>query len=218
MLVLIGPAKAGLDASLSTSGKQPLVLIPQQVLLHLPHRIARQLRHHKTLLGNLEVGQLRLKLGHDGIGIQFGTGLGDDHSNAHFAKVGVRHADQGAFGHAGHVVDVALDLCRIDVVAAADDEVFAAAYDVDVAALIDLAHVTGLEVAVFGELFRRLLGHAPVALEHVVALDLDAADLAHGQVFAVVALHAQAHARQGEADGATTAPILAFVSLFGAVG
>ncbi|MNV31507.1 hypothetical protein D3C71_1228180 [compost metagenome] len=88
----------------------------------------------------------------------------------------------------------------------------------DVAAFIDLAHIASLEVTVFRELFSRLLGHAPVALEHVGALDLDAADLAHGQVFAVVALHAQADARQGEAHGAATALILALVALVSGVG
>jgi hypothetical protein len=70
-----------------------------------------------------------------------------------FAEVGVRHADHRALGHAGHVVEVALDLGGIDVVAAADDQVLAAADDGDVAALVHLADVAGLEPAVGGELF-----------------------------------------------------------------
>ena len=50
------------------------------------------------------------------------------------AEIGMRHADDGALDDAGDRVDLALDLLRIDVVAAGDDEVLAAADDVDVAA------------------------------------------------------------------------------------
>jgi hypothetical protein len=68
--------------------------------------------------------------------VERGAGLGNHHRHAHFAEVGVRHPDHRALGHAGHVVDVALDLGRVDVVAAADDQVLAAADDGDVAALV----------------------------------------------------------------------------------
>src|SRR5690606_7163615 len=104
----------------------------------------------------------------------------DHHGHAHFPKIGVRHAHQRAFGHPGHFVDVALDFGRVHVVAAADDQVLAAAHDAHVVALVYPAHVAGLEPAVGRELLGRFLGHAPVALEHVGALHLDVADLAHG--------------------------------------
>ena len=60
----------------------------------------------------------------------------------------MRHADDGALDDAGERVDLALDLLRIDVVAAGDDEVLAAPDDVDVAARVDLAEVAGDEEAV----------------------------------------------------------------------
>lgn len=188
----------------------------QQRLLHLAHRVARQFGHDEAALGNLEVRELRLELRHDGVGIDDGARLGDHDGHAHFAEVGVRHADDRALGHAGHLVDVALDLRRVDVVAAADDQVLAAADDGDVAAAVDLADVAGFEEAVGGEFFRRLLGHAPVAGEHVRAIDLDAADIVGGAVVALLVAHAQLHARQGETDGAATA--LALLGLVGVGG
>jgi hypothetical protein len=55
------------------------------------------------------------------------------------------------FGHAGHVVDAGFDLGRVDVVAAADDQVLAAADDGDIAVGIHAADVAGLEPAIGGE-------------------------------------------------------------------
>jgi hypothetical protein len=49
--------------------KRTWALRPQQRLLHLAHGVARQLGHDEAALGDLEVGQLRLELGHDGIGV-----------------------------------------------------------------------------------------------------------------------------------------------------
>lgn len=40
------------------SGKEPFVLVAQQVLLHFAHGVARQLFDHKALLGDFEVGKL----------------------------------------------------------------------------------------------------------------------------------------------------------------
>ena len=49
--------KDGLHAN-GDSGEKSFVLIPQQVLLHLAHGVARQLLDHKALLRDFEVGQL----------------------------------------------------------------------------------------------------------------------------------------------------------------
>ena len=117
----------------------------------------------------------------------------------------MRYADKGALGYACHVVDVAFNLCGVDVVATADDEVFAAAYDGDVATVVDFSDVAGFEIPVRRELFLRLFGHAPVTFEDIRALDLDAADFACWQSCAFVILHPQAHTREREADAAATA-------------
>src|SRR5205085_4733249 len=123
--------------------------------------------------------------------VDVGPRLRDDDRDPHFAEVRVRHAHDRALRDAGHVVDVALDLRRVDVVAAADDQVLAAADDGDVAALVHLADVAGAEPAVVGELLPGLLRHAPVALEHIGAFHLDAADLACRDLAALVVAHPQ---------------------------
>src|SRR6516225_4200506 len=94
----------------------------------------------------------------------------------------MRYADDRALHHARKPVDLALHLLGIDVVAAADDEILAAAQDMDIAALIDLAEIAGDEEAVGTELGRGLLGIAPIALEDVRPLDLDHPGLAAGQL------------------------------------
>jgi hypothetical protein len=49
------------------------------------------------------------------------------------SEIGVRHADHGGFDHARHGVDLALDFLRVDVEAAGDHEILAAAEDVHIA-------------------------------------------------------------------------------------
>src|SRR4029079_18960058 len=89
----------------------------------------------------------------------------------------MRHADHGGFDHTRHGVDLALDFLRVDVEAARDHEILAAAEDVPVALGIDLAEVAGDEEAVVTEFGFCLLRHPPITLEHVRALGLDPADL-----------------------------------------
>src|SRR4029078_12467222 len=108
----------------------------------------------------------------------------------------------GGFGDAGQLVADAFDLGRVDVVAAADDQVLAAADDGDVAQGVDHADVAGAKPAVGAELGARLLGHAPVAGEDVRAAHLDRADRALGNDGAVAVDDAQADAGQRKADRA----------------
>ena len=111
--------------------------------------------------------------------------------------------DHGAFDDAGHGVDLVLDFLRVDIEPPGDDEILAATHDMHIAALVDLAEIAGDEEAVGPELRRRLLGHAPVPLENVRALDLDHADLALRDRRARVGIaDAGGHARQGHAHGA----------------
>jgi CubicO group peptidase (beta-lactamase class C family) len=83
------------------TAEQPLVLLAQQVLLHLAHGVARQLGHHEAALGNLEVGQLDFSSATIWRRLERGPRLGDHDGHAHLAEIRVRHADQRAFGHAG---------------------------------------------------------------------------------------------------------------------
>src|SRR5699024_4860860 len=80
--------------------------------------------------------------------------------------------------NARQIVDHLLDFLRVDVVAARDHEILGAPDDADIAARIDRAEIAGDEKSVRAELFGRLLGHLPVALEDVRTAHLDHADLA----------------------------------------
>src|SRR5690606_1633093 len=130
------------------------------------------------------------------------------------AEVGVRQTDHRALDDAGQRVDLGLHLLRIDVEAAGDDQVLAAADDVDVAVGVDHAQVAGDEVAVGAELGGGLLGLAPVAGEDVGAPALDHADLARRRLAAGGGIgDAQSDARQRVADRA--GPALAVVGVGG---
>ena len=115
----------------------------------------------------------------------------------------MRDADHGRLGDAGQRVDLALDLLRIDVEAAGDDQVLGAPDDRDVAARVDPSEIAGDEETVGAELGRGLVGHPPIALEDVRAADLDHAELAVGQWSAGLGIgDADLDPRQGKADRA----------------
>src|SRR5579872_7486103 len=99
----------------------------------------------------------------------------------------VRHADHGGLGDRGMLVEHLLDLARVDVVAAADDQVLLAVHDVEVAVLVDPGQVAGVEPAVADRLGGGL-GPLPVALHDVRPADDDLAHLALG-LLAVLVVH-----------------------------
>jgi len=103
----------------------------------------------------------------------------------------VRKADDSAFDNACQRVDLGFDLLWIDVEAAGDDQILAAAQDVDVTPVVDLAEIAGDEKTVGMKLGRRLFRHAPVALEHIGAAHLDIADIVHCARLAFLAKAAQ---------------------------
>ena len=78
-----------------------------------------------------------------------------------------------------------LDLARVDVVAAADDHVFLAVDDEEVAVLVHRGHVAGVEPAALHDLLGGVRA-AQVALHDVVAADHDLADLALRDLVVVV--------------------------------
>ena len=94
------------------------------------------------------------------------------------AQLGVRDAEDGRLAYGRMLVEHLLDLARIDVVAAADDQVLLAVDDEEVAVLVDPCHVARDEPAVVGDRLGGRVGPLPVAVHHVVPTDLDLADLA----------------------------------------
>ncbi len=56
-----------------------------------------------------------------------------NHRRHRLAEVAMRQADDGCLDNSGERVDLGLDLLRIDIEAAGDDEILAAAGDRDIA-------------------------------------------------------------------------------------
>ncbi len=79
----------------------------------------------------------------------------------------------------------ALDLDRVDVVAAAYVHLLAATDEAQAAAVVDPAEVAGADEAVGSERGPRLLGVAPVARHHCGGAQADLADLVRGDVAAL---------------------------------
>src|SRR4051812_35931981 len=134
-------------------GVERLVLLAEHVLLHLAHRVARQLGNHDDALRQLEPGELAVECREDGALVDIAALFGDDYRGYALAEIGMRHPDHRALDHARDQVDLGLDLLRVHVEAARDDQVLAAPNDVHVALLVDFAEVAGDE-----EPIRPLLG------------------------------------------------------------
>jgi hypothetical protein len=102
------------------------------------------------------------------------SGLGHHHGDHDLAPALVGPADHRGFGDVRRFDQQVLDFGRVDVLAAGNDHVLAAAVDIEIAFLVEVAHVAGAKPAVDqhrGGGLRRL----PVAAHDVVALDQDLA-------------------------------------------
>jgi hypothetical protein len=77
-----------------------------------------------------------------------GTGLKRDRRPDLFAKLWVRDPDHRGLPHGGVLVEHFLDLARIHVVAATDDQLLLAIDDEEVSIFVDAFDVTAVEPAV----------------------------------------------------------------------
>src|ERR1700677_5382595 len=119
-----------------------------------------------------------------------GTGLERHRGGDLLAQGRVRQPDDGGLGDRRVLVEDLLDLARVHVVAAADDQVLLPVDDVEVAAGVDPGQVAGVEPAVADRLGGGLRA-LPVALHHVRPADDDLADLAWGHLAAFLVDPAQ---------------------------
>ena len=110
--------------------------VAQDVLLHLAHGVARQVVDEDHPLRQLELGKPRLERGRaSSFSVERGVaGSVTTTAVTPSPKSGCGTPMTALSTTPGDRVDLALDLLRIDVVAAGDDEVLAAPDDVDVAA------------------------------------------------------------------------------------
>src|ERR1700679_621058 len=85
--------------------------------------------------------------GDDVVGARGRIGLHDDDRLHLFAPRLAGHTDDGDVGDGGMAEHRALDVGRIDVLAAGDDHVLHAVVNVDIAVLVQIAGVTGAQPA-----------------------------------------------------------------------
>src|SRR5688572_33364594 len=132
------------------------ITLPQLRLLHLAHRIARHLAHENDALRQLELRQSLLQRRAQDTLLERGAGPRHDDGGDALAEVRMRHADDCAFRHAVQRVELGLDLDRVDIEAAADDEVLGAPDDEQVALSVQSTDVARDEEAILAELRRGL--------------------------------------------------------------
>ena len=116
------------------------------------------------------------------------------------APIDVRNADNGRFIDGRVGVQDRLDFSRGDILTATNDDVILAANQVDIAVFVDIAHVAGMQPAVFvqqggGRAF--LIG---VALHHARGANDHLTDLVGRQLFIVVIKDLDFHIRQRFTD------------------
>ncbi len=114
------------------------------------------------------------------------AGLGDDPGAQFFAVLRVGHADHLHVLHLRMAVEKFLDLARVDVLAAANHHVFDAADDVHITFRIHHRQVAGMHPTFGVDGLMRLLGVAPVAVHHRIALGAKLAGFAGRDSFAAL--------------------------------
>jgi hypothetical protein len=122
------------------------------------------------------------------------VGTRRQHGRDLLSVVLVRDADHCRLDDVRMLVEDFLDLARIHVVPAPDQEILLAAGDAQVPVLVECAQVSGSQPAVRQRLGRRV-GPVPVSLHHHRPALVDLAHLADADRSAVVAAHLDLAAR-----------------------
>src|SRR5207249_9790858 len=134
-------------------------------------RVAGQLRQGDHPLRTL-IGREALLREGDELALDKGRRAGRNDERGHlFAPLLAGHSGDGDLVHRRVRLEHELDLPRIDVEAARDDQLLDPAPDRERAVIPDLADVTGAEETVGRERLFRRFGVAPVAPEHLAALE-----------------------------------------------
>src|ERR687898_2217256 len=130
------------------AARGPGDVVAQQVLHHLPGRVARQLVDEGDLPRALVVrevlGAERLEL----VALDVGVGLAHDEGGDVLTEHVVRYGDDRGLTHRRVFEDHALDVGRVHVVPAADDEVLLASDEVEEPVVVEVAEVAAAQPAV----------------------------------------------------------------------
>jgi hypothetical protein len=114
------------------------------MFLHFPERGARERVYGDESAWNFERGELRSADGFE----RYRFALADNICNRHFAAHAVRHPDHRCLRHTGLLEQELLDLTRVNIESAGNDEVATAALQRVVAVGRAGADVAGLEPAI----------------------------------------------------------------------
>src|SRR5262249_53342101 len=153
---------------------------------YLPGRTLRELVDDLDARGALEVREALHAPVRDGRRLDRPARARHEERPHDLAVETVRRADDRGLADVGMREERLLDLARIDVLAASDDELALAANDVDEAVPVDAPEIAAVEPAA-AEGRRRRVRIAEVPAHDVRALDHDLADLA-GRDVAIVAV------------------------------
>ena len=141
--------------------------LAELIFQNLARRVARQRLHDLEALRQLVVGNGRFGEGVELLERQRSAGFERRDRDDPLAPLVVRLTDQADFGDRRMAHELALDLGRIDVLAARDDHVLDAIADGEEALFVEETGVACMEPAVFVDCLRGRVGQAPVALGHV---------------------------------------------------
>src|SRR5580698_5334509 len=110
-------------------------------MLHLAQRRARQIVDEYDVARYLEAGELRRDVRFQAFGLDGTAFAPDDIGDGYFVPSWIGAPDHAAFADIGVLQQHALDLSRINVLAAGDNQVLLAVVDVEVTVGITHANV-----------------------------------------------------------------------------
>src|SRR5689334_21888990 len=124
-----------------------------------------------------------------------------DYRDRNLAQALIRNSEDGDFRNLGAGVALGFDLCRRDILAAANDDLFLPIDDEQIAVFVEITDVAAPQVAVRRKQSFRRFGIAEVAANVRSAADCDLASLAGRKVVVTFAEDSQLDERLLRAPG-----------------
>src|SRR5438105_1269120 len=131
--------------------------LTQNGFLYFSHGVARKFIHNEDALWKLVPREPFCELPNCHSFIELCIRLENHNRRDGFPEVRMRQADHRRFAHALQRIDLCLDLFRIDIQSAGDDDILCAANDVEITLIINSTEIGGDEEATDAERFCRLL-------------------------------------------------------------
>src|SRR5579863_1401967 len=150
--------------------------LAQLVLEDLPHPVSWNCRNRENPLGHLVRSESSTRRLQETELVELGSRSHFKHRHDSLTEIRMRHAKDGRLGICNQTVENILDLPRIDIQAAGNDQVFQSPEQTNTTCPVDLRNVPRDEPSVRRESISICLGAAPIAGEYVMAARLEAAN------------------------------------------